>query len=166
LLRGIVPQLLVPLAVGAALRQAWPRPARALARVTQVLFTVCLAAAALGALAISWREITRVGPWAWLAMLLVTLGAAALGDLVGGSDPRDRATAAYAVVLGNPGPGDPRGERELPAAQGGPAHRGVRDLALGLRPAVCARFTAAPRVASSLTPAGLAALLASGRDHR
>ena len=35
-------------------------------------------------------------------MLLVTMGAVLLGDTIGGRDPRDRATAAYAIVLGNP----------------------------------------------------------------
>jgi BASS family bile acid:Na+ symporter len=102
LLEKFVPKLLIPLALGAALRRAWPRGADTLEPLARAIFHIALLITAAGALAMSWREVVRMSPWAWLAMLLVTLGAALLGDAFGGRDPRDRATAAYAVVLGNP----------------------------------------------------------------
>jgi bile acid:Na+ symporter, BASS family len=85
------------------LRRIWPKGADLLAPIVRVLFYASLALVAIAALAVTWRGLGRVTPWAWLAMLMVTLGAAALGDFFGGGrDPHDRATAAYAVVLGNP----------------------------------------------------------------
>ncbi len=57
---------------------------------------------AIAALAATWQNLERLTPRVWLAMLLITLGAAALGDFFGGRDPHERSTAAYAVVLGNP----------------------------------------------------------------
>jgi BASS family bile acid:Na+ symporter len=102
LLQQTLPKLLIPLAVGVVVRPAWPRGAAAIEPFVGRLFEAALLVAAIGALAMSWRQVLRMGPWAWLAMLLITLGAALLGDAVGGPDPRDRAIAAYAVVLGNP----------------------------------------------------------------
>jgi BASS family bile acid:Na+ symporter len=105
MLNAIVPRLLVPLAGGAVARRAWPRGATILAPVVRVLFLIALALVSISALTLTLRELGRVGPWAWLAMLIVTFGATILGDLVGGPEPRDRLTAAYAVVLGNPAVG-------------------------------------------------------------
>jgi BASS family bile acid:Na+ symporter len=102
LVSHILPKLLVPLVLGAALRRIWPKGADVLAPVVHVLFYVALALVAIAALAATWTELEHLTPWVWLAMLLVTLGAAALGDFVGGREPHERATAAYAVVLGNP----------------------------------------------------------------
>jgi BASS family bile acid:Na+ symporter len=102
LLDNLVPKLILPLALGATMRRRWPKAARAIDPLVRALFRIALVVAVVGALAVSWREVLRMTPWAWLAMLLVTLGAAWLGDAFGGRDPRDRATAAYAVVLGNP----------------------------------------------------------------
>jgi BASS family bile acid:Na+ symporter len=102
LLRSLAPKLILPLALGATLRRVWPKGADAIGPVVRILFRAALLIAVVGALAVSWREVVGMSPWAWLAMLLVTLGAALLGDAFGGRDPRDRATAAYAVVLSNP----------------------------------------------------------------
>jgi bile acid:Na+ symporter, BASS family len=98
----LLPQLLVPLALGFAVRTLWPAGASALEPFVRRLFQLALLVAVIAALAMSWREIARMSPWGWLAMLLVTFGAVLLGDAFGGPDGRDRATAAYAVVLGNP----------------------------------------------------------------
>jgi BASS family bile acid:Na+ symporter len=102
LLDSLVPKLILPLALGVTVRRLWPEGARAIDPAVRALFYVALLFAVAGALASSWREVLRMTPWAWLAMLIVTLGAVWLGDAFGGRDPRDRATAAYAVVLGNP----------------------------------------------------------------
>ncbi len=102
LLENVVPKLILPLVLGALLHRVWPKRADTLAPIVRALFHVALLVAVIGALAVSWREILRLDPWAWLAMIVVTLGAVLMGDAFGGRDPRDRATAAYAVVLGNP----------------------------------------------------------------
>jgi BASS family bile acid:Na+ symporter len=102
LMANILPKLLIPLVLGAALRHVWPKGADRLEPVVRVLFYVSLAVVAIAALAITWHELGLLTPWVWLAMLLVTLGAAALGDFFGGRDSHERRTAAYAVVLGNP----------------------------------------------------------------
>jgi predicted Na+-dependent transporter len=102
LLENVGPKLVLPLVFGAMLHRLWPKAADRFARVVQALFYAALLVTVVGALAVSWREIVNMGPWAWLAMLIVTTGAVLMGDAFGGRDPRDRATAAYAVVLGNP----------------------------------------------------------------
>ena len=102
LMRTLVPRLLIPLAAGALLRLVWSKGADVLERVVRVLFSIALALVAIGALATTWHQLGNIGPFGWLAMVLVTLGALALGDAVGGPDPRDRKVAAYAAVLGNP----------------------------------------------------------------
>ena len=137
LLENVVPKLILPLVVGALLHRVWPKAADKLAPVVRTLFHAALLVAVVGALAVSWREILHMGPWAWLAMLIVTLGAVLMGDAFGGRDPRDRATAAYAVVLGNPAVAMSRGRRELPVAAPGADHPRVRGPARGLRPPVC-----------------------------
>ncbi len=102
LMQSLLPKLLLPLGLGLLVRRTWPKAADAIEPFVRKLFELALIIAIIGALAVSWREVLRMSPWAWLAMLLVTVGAAWLGDAFGGRDPRDRATAAYAVVLGNP----------------------------------------------------------------
>ncbi len=102
LLRMLVPRLLIPLALGVAARLVWSKGAEVLERVVRAVFLIALALVAIAALATAWHQIGRIGPFGWLAMILITLGATVLGDFVGGRDPRDRKTAAYAVVLGNP----------------------------------------------------------------
>jgi predicted Na+-dependent transporter len=99
---NILPKLIVPLALGAAVRPTWPKAADLLAPIARVLFYVALAVVAVAALAATWQNLDRLTPFVWLAMLMVTLGAAALGDFFGGGNPHERTTAAYAVVLGNP----------------------------------------------------------------
>jgi BASS family bile acid:Na+ symporter len=102
LLRRLVPKLLLPLVLGFVVRGAWPAVANGMEPFVRRLFQLALLIAAIGALATSWYVVVHMSPWAWLAMLLVTTGAVLLGETVGGRDPRDRATAAYAIVLGNP----------------------------------------------------------------
>jgi BASS family bile acid:Na+ symporter len=102
LVSDILPKLIIPLLLGAVLQRMWPKGSDLLAPVVRVLFYVSLALVAIVALAATWQQLERLTPWVWLAMLMVTLGAAALGDFFGGRDPHERSTAAYAVVLGNP----------------------------------------------------------------
>ncbi len=80
----LIPRLIIPLAVGAGVRHLWPKGADVLGRVVRVLFLMVLALVAISALAVTWPVLGRIGPWGWLAMVLVTAGAAALGELVGG----------------------------------------------------------------------------------
>jgi BASS family bile acid:Na+ symporter len=102
LLRRLLPKLLLPLALGFFVRGAWRAGANALEPFVRRLFQLALLVAAIGAVATSWNVVVHMNPWAWLAMLLVTMGAVLLGETIGGRKPRDRATAAYAIVLGNP----------------------------------------------------------------
>ena len=102
LLRRLVPTLLLPLVLGFVVRGAWPRGANAMEPFARRLFQLALFVAAIGAVATSWYVVVAMSPWAWLAMLLVTMGAILLGEAVGGRDPRDRATVAYAITWGNP----------------------------------------------------------------
>ncbi len=102
LLRRLFPKLLLPLVLGFFVRGAWPKAANALEPFVRRLFQLALLIVAIGAVAASWYVVAQMSPWAWLAMLLVTMGAVLLGENIGGRDPRERATAAYAIVLGNP----------------------------------------------------------------
>lgn len=102
LLRRLLPKLLLPLVLGFVVRGAWPASANGMEPYVRRLFQLALLIAAIGALAASFYVVVHMSPWAWLAMLLVTMGAVLLGETIGGREPRDRATAAYAIVLGNP----------------------------------------------------------------
>jgi bile acid:Na+ symporter, BASS family len=102
LLRRLLPKLLLPLVLGFVVRDAWPAGANRMEPFVRRLFQLALLIAAIGAVVTSWYAVVHMSPWAWLAMLLVTMGAVLLGETVGGREPRDRATAAYAIVLGNP----------------------------------------------------------------
>ena len=137
LLRKLLPKLLLPLVLGFVVRRAWPKAADAIEPFVRRLFQVAFAVALVGALAMSWREVLHMSPWAWLAMLLVTLGAALLGDVFGGRDPRDRATAAYAVVLGNPVIAISVALASFPALHAVPIIVAYTVLARGLRAPVC-----------------------------
>ena len=102
LLRRLLPKLLLPLVLGFVVRGARPAVANRMEPFVRRLFQLALLITAVGAVATSFSVVVHMRPWAWLAMLLVTMGAVLLGESVGGREPRDRATAAYAIVLGNP----------------------------------------------------------------
>ncbi len=80
----------------------WPRAARRIEPVVRIVFAVVLIVFAAIALAMTGRHLVALSPWAWAAMVVVTLGNALLGDLATRGDAADRLTIALAVVLGNP----------------------------------------------------------------
>ncbi len=89
LVSNILPKLLIPLVVGAALRRTWPKGADVLAPVVRVLFYVAARASwPLPHWPATWQQLGALHPWVWLAMLAVTLGAAALVDFFGGRENR------------------------------------------------------------------------------
>jgi BASS family bile acid:Na+ symporter len=98
----LLPSLWLPLAAGFAVRAAWPRAADRLAPVANRLSAVGLAVLGTLVFAASSRYLTTPSIWAWVAVVLLTLGGAAGGALVAGERPEDRRTLAYAVILGNP----------------------------------------------------------------
>jgi predicted Na+-dependent transporter len=100
--RTLLPSLWGPLAVGLGLRAVWPGAADRLAPVARALAAVGLGVLGVLVFVSSWRYVATPTPWAWVAVVALTVGAAAMGDRAAGGRPEDQRTVAYAVVLGNP----------------------------------------------------------------
>ena len=102
LLARVLQVVILPLAVGIALRLVWPRAADVLARVVHVFFVVALVVALIAALYLGAPVLLEVRPATVLAVFLVVAGAAAMGLWAAARQPDARHTTAVAVALGNP----------------------------------------------------------------
>ncbi len=96
--------VLLPLAVGIAVRRLAPEAAGRLAKPVALLGTVLLAGGALPILITSWPAIVAtVGSGSILAILAFVLVGLAAGHLLGGPDPDDRTALALANATRHPG---------------------------------------------------------------
>jgi BASS family bile acid:Na+ symporter len=102
LMRALLPGLLLPLALGIAALAARPAAAAKLEPALRRIVRTGTLLLMLAVLVAGGRWLGEVRPSAWVAMVVVTLGAATIGHADGGPDPRDRHTVACAVVFGNP----------------------------------------------------------------
>jgi len=104
-LSKVASQVLLPLAIGMAVRRFVPQIADLAARVVQYFFLASLAAAGGVALYLGAPVFLQVEPKVLLAVVLVVLGAELMGFFAAGPDLEARRTVAVASALGNPGLG-------------------------------------------------------------
>ncbi len=103
LLSRVILPFLVPFALGIGLQRLSPVWARRLLKPAKLYFNVALAVAALLMIAASIPLLRQhLSPWVYVAMLVVTLGAAAMGHVAGRPRPQDRTALAISAVFGNP----------------------------------------------------------------
>jgi len=98
----VAPSLLIPLALGLGARSRAPKLAAKLASVVVWAFKAVFAVLVVTILVIGIPHLARLTVWAVLAMLLVTTGAAVIGEVAGGKRAEDRALLATAAIYGNP----------------------------------------------------------------
>jgi BASS family bile acid:Na+ symporter len=96
--------VLLPLAVGALIRRFAPSFAERIWSVVYKISLVLVLAAFVPIVIKVWPAMTAmIGDGTLLAMASITLIALASGHLLGGPDPRDRATLATAAAVRHPG---------------------------------------------------------------
>ncbi|MBZ4415938.1 symporter [Myxococcus sp. RHSTA-1-4] len=102
LFTAILPGVLLPLALGSALRWWRPGLARWLRPGADLLAKVALIASALVLLGLGVPRLRAVDGWALLAVFLMVCGGAFIGHMAGGPALEDRRTLAIAGAVGNP----------------------------------------------------------------
>lgn len=95
-------KVMLPLVAGIAVAALLPRTARLLARVVWVAYLVAFGFAVLATLARGAPLLLRASPWALGAVMVVTLGGAAMGHWAGRPRLEDSSALARIAVLGNP----------------------------------------------------------------
>ncbi|RYZ42834.1 MAG: symporter [Myxococcaceae bacterium] len=102
LLSKVILPFLVPFALGIGLQKLSPVWARRLLKPAKVFFNVALGVAALLMIVAGIPLLKHLHFWGFVAMVLVTLGSAALGHLAGRPRPQDSTALAISAVFGNP----------------------------------------------------------------
>jgi BASS family bile acid:Na+ symporter len=102
--RNVVLTVLLPLAVGLAIRRLAPGLARRLLPVVKALAMVLLIAAVAPLLAIVWPAFVRlIGNGTMIAMALTATVGLAAGHILGGPDRNNRAALAMTAATRHPG---------------------------------------------------------------
>lgn len=102
LLGKVILPFLLPFVLGIAIQKVAPAWAHRLHKPVKLYFNVALAVAALVLVVASFPLWKRLHFWAFAAMVVVTLGATALGHVAGRPQPGDRTALAISSVFGNP----------------------------------------------------------------
>ncbi|NNC18705.1 bile acid:sodium symporter [Corallococcus exiguus] len=102
LLGRVILPFLVPFAIGIGFQKVAPGWAHRLRKPVKLYFNVALSVAALALVVASFPLLKRLSFWAIVAMVVVTLGATALGHVAGRPRPGDRTALAISAVFGNP----------------------------------------------------------------
>jgi BASS family bile acid:Na+ symporter len=102
LVAKLVPTLLLPLALGMAVRQLAPRIGDRLARWVNWFVIAAIVVAVVVLLAVGGRLLLQIRPLGALGLLVVIEAGMFLGHWAGGPDLADRRAVAMASVLGNP----------------------------------------------------------------
>ena len=95
-------KVLVPLTAGILVRRAWPRIADKAAPVFAAAGTAALVVAAVLLLKASFETLNRLTAPALIAMVLMVLGSAALGELAAGEAMDDRDAVGTIAMTGSP----------------------------------------------------------------
>ncbi len=98
----LVPNVVLPFAVGRVIREAVPRVAHAAEVIAQLLFFTGIAILVLFALARSGSALHMLTARDVAAAALISIGAGALGYVVAPNVPAARVSLTYAAALGNP----------------------------------------------------------------
>ncbi|NNB91564.1 symporter [Corallococcus exiguus] len=102
LLGRVILPFLVPFALGIGFQKVAPGWAHRLRKPVKLYFNVALSVAALALVVASFPLLKHLHFWAIAAMVVVTLGATALGHVAGRPRPGDRTALAISAVFGNP----------------------------------------------------------------
>ncbi|RKG57789.1 symporter [Corallococcus sp. CA054B] len=102
LLGRVILPFLVPFVLGIGFQRVAPGWAHRLRKPVKLYFNFALAVAALALVVASFPLLKRLHFWAIAAMVVVTLGATALGHVAGRPRPGDRTALAISAVFGNP----------------------------------------------------------------
>ena len=94
---------LLPVSLGAALRAWWPSAAARLEKPLASLSNLLLLAAVAVLVAVLWRMLEEVGWTPFIAGILLSACALALGAAFAGRDAEARPSAAVATAMRNPG---------------------------------------------------------------
>lgn len=104
--RLIATSILVPLALGMTVRHFAAGPAMRIAPWASRIGTILLVAGVVPVLIDAWPELRSIaGQGTMLAMLALVGVAMAAGHALGGPDPDDRSTLAFATAMRHPGVG-------------------------------------------------------------
>jgi BASS family bile acid:Na+ symporter len=98
----ILPTVFLPVVLGFAIHDLFPRAAPLLARISNVVFGLALTGCVILVLVKAAPLLLNVPALAIVAVVLITLGDALIGYWAGGPDRDDQKAIALAVALGNP----------------------------------------------------------------
>jgi len=120
--RVVFMTVLLPLAVGIAIRRAWPAFATRITPAVSRTSVIALVVFLLPILAASWaRMIALVGNGSVLAIAVVCGIGLASGDVLGRPDPANRSSLAFASMMRHPGIALAIAKANFPDAQAGAA---------------------------------------------
>lgn len=98
----LLPLVFVPYALGRVIIRLWPRVAAWLAKITTALFYLGLVVVAVVVLVKMGPALRSLGFRAFVAALLIPIGATVLGYIATPGSLDERVSVAYAAALGNP----------------------------------------------------------------
>jgi BASS family bile acid:Na+ symporter len=101
-LRVLAPTVLLPMAVGFVVREAFPRAVDRMVRVSDRVYAVALIGCVIVLLAGPARLIPRIPLRALVGAAIITVGDVAIGYWAGSPDRDDRKAIALATAMGNP----------------------------------------------------------------
>jgi BASS family bile acid:Na+ symporter len=95
----VLGRALVPLLLGLGAARLWPRFAASAGPRFMKVINILLLLVLLAAVAVTWKFLAHLGGMAWLACVLISCGAIAIGHALGGPDPGTRGVVAAASVM-------------------------------------------------------------------
>jgi BASS family bile acid:Na+ symporter len=102
--RVIAPSILIPLALGMTVRHFAPHWASRIAPWASRVGNIVLVAGVLPVLVKAWPAmVSLIGHATMVSILILVVVAIAIGHSVGGPDPHDRSTLAFASAMRHPG---------------------------------------------------------------
>lgn len=101
-LRVVAMSAILPFVIGRVINQLAPHTAHRIAKVTNILFVIGILILGAVVVAKSYNLFFEISWRTYLAIVLVTFSALAIGFIAGGPDHENRVAIAYAAAFGNP----------------------------------------------------------------
>jgi BASS family bile acid:Na+ symporter len=103
-LKAVAMSVLVPLILGALVRELAPKLATKLAGPLSMVANILLVVAFVPVLVIAWQELVKLaGNFTFVAITVLTLVGLLVGHVLGGPDPGDRTALALSTASKHPG---------------------------------------------------------------